>query len=43
MTEKEEQKEEVIELWSMKDLMALTDEVQVEKIEYREKLVKFQF
>jgi len=31
------------ELWSMEELVALTDEVQQETIEYRGKEVKFQF
>ena len=31
------------EVWSMDDLIALTDEVQEEELEYRGKLVKFQF
>ena len=40
MTENEVIEEEV---WSMDDLIALTDEVQEEELEYRGKLVKFQF
>ena len=31
------------ETWSMDDLVALTDEVQTDEIDYRGKLVKFQF
>jgi len=40
MTENEQVKQDT---WSMEDLVALTDEVQIEEIEYRKKLVKFQF
>ena len=45
MTEDEVKKEEEIktEMWSMDDLVALTDEVQEGEIEFKEKLVKFQF
>ena len=47
MTE-EEIKDEIeakpeTEMWTMKDLVALTDEVQEGEIEFKEKLVKFQF
>ena len=35
--------EEKKELWSMEELVALTDEVQTDEIDYRGKLVKFQF
>ena len=31
------------ETWAMDDLVALTDEVQTDEIDYRGKLVKFQF
>ena len=31
------------ETWSMEDLVALTDEVQTDEIDYRGKIVKFQF
>tara|TARA_R110000765_G_scaffold344909_2_gene435200 strand:- start:625 stop:987 length:363 start_codon:yes stop_codon:yes gene_type:complete len=31
------------EIWSMDELVALTDEVQTEKIEFRKKVVEFQF
>ena len=30
-------------IWSMDELVALTDEVQTSEVEYRNKLVKFQF
>jgi len=30
-------------IWSMDELIALTDEVQIEKVEYRGKMVEFQF
>tara|TARA_Y100000310_G_scaffold3922_1_gene4809 strand:- start:1483 stop:1866 length:384 start_codon:yes stop_codon:yes gene_type:complete len=40
----EEEKEEVkAEMWTMEDLVALTDEVQEAEIKFREKNVKFQF
>ena len=42
-----EEKEEVVEvkteMWTMDDLVALTDEVQQGEIEFREKVVKYQF
>jgi len=42
--EKEEVVEEVkTEMWTMDDLVALTDEVQQGEIEFREKVVKYQF
>ena len=31
------------EIWSMDELVALTDEVQVEKVDFRKKVVEFQF
>ena len=31
------------EIWSMDELVALTDEVQIDKVEYRTKIVEFQF
>ena len=44
MTEKEENVTEVkAEMWTMEDLVALTDEVQEGKINFRDKVVKFQF
>ena len=44
MTEKEENVTEVkSEMWTMEDLVALTDEVQEGKINFRDKVVKFQF
>ena len=39
---KEEEKEST-DMWSMDELIALTDEVQAGSIEYRTKLVKYQF
>ena len=30
-------------IWSMDELVALTDEVQTEKVEFRDKVVEFQF
>ncbi len=35
--------EETQEYWSIDDLVNMTDKVQEEEVEYREKLVKFQF
>ena len=35
--------EETTEMWSMDDLIALTDEVQQGEVEFRGKLVKYQF
>ena len=35
--------EEKKEIWSMDELVALTDEVQVEKVDFRKKVVEFQF
>ena len=44
MTEKEENVTEVkAEMWTMEDLVALTDEVQEGEINFRDKVVKFQF
>ena len=45
MTEEEiiEEEKESTEMWSMDDLISLTDEVQEGSIEYRGKLVKYQF
>ena len=44
MTEKEENVTEVkAEMWTMEDLVALTDEVQEGEIEFREKVLKFQY
>jgi len=40
---KKEEKEVKTEMWSMDDLVALTDEVQEGEIEFKEKLVKFQY
>jgi hypothetical protein len=42
MVDKEE-KEGKAEMWTMKDLVALTDEVQEAEINFRDKIVKFQF
>tara|TARA_R100001163_G_scaffold61625_2_gene51766 strand:- start:1573 stop:1938 length:366 start_codon:yes stop_codon:yes gene_type:complete len=35
--------EEKKEIWSMEELVALTDEVQISEVIFREKLVEFQF
>lgn len=35
--------EEKKQLWSMEELVALTDEVQISEVIFREKLVEFQF
>ena len=35
--------EEKKELWSMEELVALTDEVQISEVMFREKVVEFQF
>jgi len=35
--------EEKKEIWSMEELVALTDEVQIDEVIFREKLVEFQF
>ena len=45
MTEEEIQKEEeeTTEMWSMDDLIALTDEVQQAEVDFRGKTVKYQF
>jgi len=44
MTEKEEKEDKPeAEMWTMEDLAALTDEVQIGEIEFREKNLKFQF
>ena len=45
MTEEEiqEEEEETTEMWSMDDLIALTDEVQQAKVDFRGKTVKYQF
>ena len=45
MTEEEiiEEEEQTTEMWSMDDLIALTDEVQQGKVEFRGKLVTYQF
>jgi len=45
MTEEEIKEEEVetTDMWSMDDLIALTDEVQQGKVEFRGKLVSYQF
>ena len=45
MTEEEIQEEEEIttEMWSMEDLIALTDEVQQATVDFRGKMVKYQF
>ena len=45
MTEEEikKEEEETTDLWSMDDLIALTDEVQQGEVEFRGKLVKYQF
>jgi len=45
MTEKEVKKEEEksMDTWTMEDLVALTDEVQEGEIEFRGKLLKYQF
>ena len=44
MTEKEENVTEVkAEMWTMEDLVALTGEVQEGEINFRDKVVKFQF
>ena len=44
MTEKEENVTEVkAEMWTMEALVALTDEVQEGEINFRDKVVKFQF
>ena len=42
MVDKEE-KEVKAEMWTMEDLVALTDEVQEAEINFRDKIVKFQF
>ena len=42
MVDKEE-KEVKAEMWTMDDLVALTDEVQEGEINFRDKVVKFQF
>jgi hypothetical protein len=39
----EEEKEVKTEMWTMEDLVALTDEVQEAEIKFREKVVNFQF
>jgi len=45
MTEEEIkiEEEETTDLWSMDDLIALTDEVQQGEVDFRGKLVKYQF
>ena len=44
MTEEEKNTEEVTtEMWTMDDLVSLTDEIQVSKIEFRGKDVEYQF
>ena len=44
MTKKEEKEiKPEAEMWTMEDLVALTDEVQEGKINFRDKVVKFQF
>ena len=44
MTEEEIQEEEITtEMWSMDDLIALTDEVQQATVNFRGKMVKYQF
>jgi len=40
---KEEEKESTPDVWSMDDLISLTDEVQTGTIEYRGKVVEYQF
>jgi len=42
MVDKEE-KEVKAEMWTMEDLVALTDEVQEAELNFRDKIVKFQF
>ena len=39
----EEEKEVKAEMWTMEDLVALTDEVQEGEIEFKDKILKFQF
>ena len=45
MTEEEiiKEEEETTEMWSMDDLIALTDEVQQAETDFRGKCVKYQF
>jgi hypothetical protein len=44
MTKKEEKEiKPEAEMWTMEDLVALTDEVQEGEIEFREKVLKFQY
>jgi hypothetical protein len=44
MTEEEKTEEiEATESWTMDDLVALTDEVQIGEVEFRGKVVKYQF
>ena len=37
------EEEKTQEMWTMDDLVSLTDEVQTGEIEFREKVLKFQF
>ena len=42
-TETEEEEEQEMEVWSIEDLIAMTDTVQQGTVEYRKKVLKFQY